>query len=169
MLKGVPVQVRAGLLMAKYSKQILERAVENAASMAAVLRNLGLAQAGGTHSHIAKKLKELNIDTSHFLGKGASRGKNHKGGSEKKHFSEILVLRKDNCRTKSFQLRRALIESGRKYECEKCQLKEWNGKILTLHVDHKNGNYLDNRKRNVRFLCPNCHSQTFNYCKPKGK
>ena len=31
---------------------------------------------------------------------------------------------------------------------------------LILHVDHIDGNYLDCRPRNVRFMCPNCHSQT---------
>ena len=27
-------------------------------------------------------------------------------------------------------------------------------------LDHKNRNKLDNRRENLRFLCPNCHQQT---------
>jgi predicted RNA-binding Zn-ribbon protein involved in translation (DUF1610 family) len=58
-------------------------------------------------------------------------------------------------------LRRALVEIGVPYQCAACGVSgDWNGLPLILHVDHVNGNYLDSRPENVRFLCPHCHSQT---------
>ena len=32
--------------------------------------------------------------------------------------------------------------------------------LLVLQIDHKNGKKWDHRPGNVRFICPNCHSQT---------
>lgn len=40
----------------------------------------------------------------------------------------------------------------------------WNGKKLSLQLDHINGDHSDNRLENLRFLCPNCHTQTETYC-----
>ena len=60
---------------------------------------------------------------------------------------------------------------GREYHCEGegCPLSnEWLGRRLILHVNHKDGNWLDDRPENIEFLCPNCHSQTANYCGSKG-
>ena len=39
----------------------------------------------------------------------------------------------------------------------------WNGKPIVLDLDHINGDNTDNRLVNLRFLCPNCHSQTSTY------
>ena len=44
--------------------------------------------------------------------------------------------------------------------CSECDLSdEWNGKKIVLQLDHINGINNDNRIENLRFLCPNCHSQ----------
>jgi len=56
------------------------------------------------------------------------------------------------------------------YKCGICGIQEWNGKKLSLHLDHINGINNDHRLENLRFLCPNCHSQTHTYTgRNKGK
>ena len=47
-----------------------------------------------------------------------------------------------------------------KYECSICGLKPfWNGKELSLTLDHINGNNKDDRLENLRWVCPNCDRQ----------
>ncbi|WP_022894305.1 HNH endonuclease signature motif containing protein [Agromyces subbeticus] len=50
---------------------------------------------------------------------------------------------------------------GIAYVCVLCRLgPEWNGKPLTLELDHVDGDRLNNELSNLRLLCPNCHAQT---------
>lgn len=146
----------------KYTKERLEPIVQSSVSLAEVIRKLEIKWSGGQQQNIKRWIKIYELDTSHFLGQGASCGDRHKGGSEKKHWTEVLVLKNnDNRRTKAVNLRRALIESGVEYRCCGCGNEGlWQGKELRLQVNHKNGNWLDNKKENLEFVCPNCHSQT---------
>ena len=60
--------------------------------------------------------------------------------------------------------RRAIIRDNLiLYKCSECDISEWNGKKLALHLNHINGKNGDHRLENLRFLCPNCHSQTDTY------
>ena len=45
---------------------------------------------------------------------------------------------------------------------------EWQDKKLTLDIDHINGNHRDHRLENLRFICPNCHSQTPSFRNKNG-
>jgi hypothetical protein len=57
-------------------------------------------------------------------------------------------------------LRKFLIESHGEI-CTECGIGlEYNGKPLTLTVDHIDGDSDNNFPSNLRLLCPNCHSQT---------
>ncbi len=57
--------------------------------------------------------------------------------------------------------------SPEEIKCSECHIGEWwNGKMLVLQLDHKNGISHDNEYDNLRLLCPNCHSQTHTYSRP---
>lgn len=45
-------------------------------------------------------------------------------------------------------------------KCNMCGISEWNGKKIVLQLDHIDGIRHNNMRKNLRCLCPNCHSQT---------
>jgi len=45
-------------------------------------------------------------------------------------------------------------------KCAICGISDWLGAPLSLQLDHIDGNNKNNRRDNLRCLCPNCHTQT---------
>lgn len=54
----------------KYTDKQFREAVKNSLSIAQVAQTLGIKAAGGNYTTIKNKIKELNLDTSHFTGQG---------------------------------------------------------------------------------------------------
>ena len=142
----------------KFTKDQLESAVSKSLSVQDVARILlGKPVSGNQHQHIKRMIIKFDLDSSHFLGRRHNLGK---PSNKKKLPIEIFIVGQ---RQKSFLLRRALIESKIIYECSICGINEWRGGKLNLEIDHIDGNSSDNSLSNLRFLCPNCHSQTHTF------
>jgi len=143
----------------KYTPEALAEAAAAARNITEVMRLLGVRVSGGSHAHISRQLKRFGIDTSHFTGNTGLRG------VRRTTSSQLLVeLPEGSRRTPGTRLKWALSTLGVPEECEECGTGPvWRGAPLTLHVDHINGDFLDNRPPNLRLLCPNCHSQTATY------
>jgi hypothetical protein len=62
--------------------------------------------------------------------------------------------------TLSYERLRKRIKLEQNNKCNLCGLDSWNGKSLTLELEHKDGDHHNNERNNLECLCPNCHSQT---------
>jgi hypothetical protein len=144
----------------KWNDEQLISAVANNKSIAGVIRDLGLIPAGGNYSTVNNKIKELNLDTSHFTGQGWNVGLKFKP-REAKPLSEILV---ENSNYQSYSLAKRLLKEGfKEHKCERCMRSEWEEVPIPLELHHLNGVHNDNRLNNLQLLCPNCHALTDNY------
>lgn len=140
--------------------QDLIEIVKNSTSKKDVLTKLGMAVSGSSYNILDKKLKKLNIDTSHF--------NKYIGTTKEKKDSvkfESYLIKDSKCSSGTHWLKLNLVKKGYlKYECTICKNNgEWQNKKISLHLDHINGIRNDNRLENLRILCPNCHSQTDTY------
>jgi uncharacterized protein YlaI len=133
--------------------------VKSSESVCDILSKLGYSKnSGSMHKLVKNKIIDNNIEYSHFRISG------NKGGQPKYSLDEILI--KDSKYTNIARLKNRLINNNLlEYICDMCGNKGiWNGKMLSLQLDHINGINNDHRISNLRFLCPNCHSQTDTYC-----
>jgi predicted RNA-binding Zn-ribbon protein involved in translation (DUF1610 family) len=133
--------------------------VKKSKNISDILRSLGLSNKGGNSNTLKQRIFSENIDMSHIkLGRGSNLGKrfhNIKRVSDEEAFSV-------NSNFNRHSLKKRIVKQNLlPYICKDCGQKDiWNGKVLTLQLEHKNGISNDNRLENLCFLCPNCHSQT---------
>lgn len=139
-------------LWTNFTDDEIKDIVKNATSFKEVQINLGYSsKSGSIPERLRKMFDEKGIDYSHF--KGHAWNKKEVPLSDKNDFG---ILNKTS-------IRKILLEE-RPYKCEICGIDSWQGKTIALQVHHKDGDSSNNTRENLQLLCPNCHSQTDNWC-----
>lgn len=151
--------------MKRYTKEWLEELCAGSYSYAEVLRKAGRnPNGGGSVQTLKNKIKEFNIDISHFTGQGWNGHSNTVVEVNREKYTLDEVFIEDSPVTqkvlRGYVERRNLLE----YKCQTCGCDgNWQGGVIALEIDHINGNNTDNRVENLRYLCPNCHALTETY------
>ena len=140
----------------KWTMPQLRREVLLARSYRDLLLRLGLKPAGGNYQHIAQIVKEEHLRLPKYRGKGWNKGL--RGLGKPRRTLESILKR--GTTYQSFKLKKRLIAQGVKQK--RCELCGWRRRSvdgrIPLELDHINGDRYDNRLKNLRILCPNCHS-----------
>lgn len=138
-------------ILNNYNDLEFSKIVEESSSLTECLYNLGYNAPSGSVSQLVKqRIVQLNLDISHFS--------NNSLNKVKRTPENIFV---ENSTAVQSTLRR-YYKNGNysEYKCSICgQVPFWNGKELTLILDHINGKNHDDRLENLRWVCPNCNQQ----------
>lgn len=133
-----------------YTKEQIIEAYKTAKTKTELMRNLGLRNVGSNYRTLDRYVKLYNLDISTFI-------KHDVLYKKKTPIEDILVQNSNFSRT---HLKKKLYnENYKKRKCELCgQDENWNGKHMSLILDHINGIWNDNRIENLRIVCPNCNA-----------
>lgn len=144
----------------KYNWDInkIKEVVPQCINLTEVLKHLEIPRQGNNSATLKRILNQNQIDYSHFTCRARKYSKSNQIQLEE-------YLNKNEIRINSFTLKNKLIKAGYKEnKCECCGISEWQNKPIICQLHHINGDHNDNRIENLQILCPNCHSQTENYC-----
>lgn len=140
----------------EWNLEEIKKLVKDATTFSEVLRCLNIPVQGNNSNTLKRLLNVNNIDYSHFTG----RAKHYKT-----HPTKIEDYLNNKIKIKTFKLKQKLLKENLiENKCSICGLTSWLNKPIVLQLHHIDGNNNNNNLNNLQLLCPNCHSQTDNYC-----
>ena len=82
----------------------------------------------------------------------------------RQHLARWLATGQAVVATTSGHYIRVYLAEEQDHRCAICRHPdEWNGQPLVLIIDHVDGDSTNNRRDNLRLVCPNCDSQLATY------
>lgn len=150
--------------MGKYwNDEEFKKAVNECSTISDVLRRFNIPVNQGYYNKVFHdEIKKLELSIDHF----SKRTPPSNAWTFEKIFTKDSKYKGGSSSLKNKLIKNLILEN----KCSECGLEpEWNGKKLSMHLDHINGEPTDNRIENLRILCPNCHSQTETYCGSKKR
>lgn len=113
---------------------------------------------------LKRKLDELNIDYSFIDNTPIRRRKDRNRNKFTMLKDEEIFFNGSD--VSPFTVKKAFLRHTEiPYECSICGLPPlWQGKDLTLTMDHIDGDSHNNELSNLRWVCPNCDRQLPTYC-----
>lgn len=152
--------------MPGYTEHKLRELVPDCTSYREVLEKCGLRAAGGNYRLLKKWLREWGISVSHFPSHAERVRELHQKSDKyrkKAPLSEVMV--KGSPYSRGLLKNRLFEEALKDRKCEMCGQGElWQGKQISLILDHINGIHNDHRLENLRILCPNCNATLPTHC-----
>jgi len=145
----------------KMSKEQFVEIIKNGKSITEILSHFGLKNKGSNHITLKNRINHEGLDLSHVYENIRLSNKRNRFFTIRKKSIKPFLVENSNSNNRGHLKKKLISENLLKEECVKCGIKnEWNGQKLSLVLDHINGISNDNRLENLRFLCPNCNSQT---------
>lgn len=149
-------------MSSKITKEDIENIVRESSSVKECLEKMGRPSGPGNYRTFYRLKILYDLDTSHFKQNGKKSEEN-----TGKYVPLKEYLEKPAIAIKGSLLIKKLVKEGYKeYKCENpsCGISEWHGNPILLQIHHIDGNHYNNSIDNLQILCPNCHSQTDNFC-----
>lgn len=134
-----------------YSKEQLQVALFRARSLKDIMINLGIVPTSRNYRLVKQYYSDAGISIPKLT---------YQPTTKPSTLPDDQLFVKDSYRSRR-TLKARLLKIGVPNRCAICfLLPEWQGKKLTLQLDHIDGDTFNNSIENLRLLCPNCHSQT---------
>ena len=148
--KAKRLKLKVDLFLQHNNLEYVKKIISESYSFSEMFKKMNRAGSGESYKVFKKAIERYDIDISHF-------NKNSEKFRSKKLLKDIMI---ENSNYDTTKLKERLYEEGLKdRKCEMCgQGEDWNGKHMSLILDHINGIRTDHRLINLRIVCPNCNA-----------